>query len=142
MRFDYSNKHNSKKNDENKKNEETTIYEKNKDNILDEPEVEEKTIEELEVEEALDKLEEEFAEETESIEDENIKEEKQKEVKIGELKDCDLLNVRQEPKIDSPVLLVLDKNSKIEILEELEDFYKILVNNKEGYCVKKFIIIK
>lgn len=65
-----------------------------------------------------------------------------KELKDGELINCDLLNARKEPNKESEVLFVIDKKDTIKILEELEDFYKVKVKDKEVYCMKNFIKIK
>lgn len=65
-----------------------------------------------------------------------------KELKDGELINCDLLNARKEPNKDSEVLFIIDKKDTIKILEELENFYKVEVKDKEAYCMKKFIKIK
>ena len=64
------------------------------------------------------------------------------ETKVGKLANCELLNARKEPNKDSEVLFVIGKEDKIVILEEENDFYKVLVNDKEAYCMKNFIVVE
>ena len=56
---------------------------------------------------------------------------------------CELLNVRKEPNKNSEILTVVSKDTLLTILDKdfSEEFYKVLVNNIEGYCMKKFIAI-
>lgn len=81
----------------------------------------------------------------EEVKEEEVKEEIKEEVKeqnnkLGKVFGTELLNVRKDPSINSDVLMVLKKDKEVNILEESnEDFYKIIVDDKEGYCMKKFI---
>lgn len=55
---------------------------------------------------------------------------------------CELLNVREEPSVESEVLTILKKNSEvmIDFDESTEDFYNICNEaGIEGYCMKQFI---
>ena len=57
---------------------------------------------------------------------------------------CNKLNVRIEPKKDSDILSIISQNDVVQILDDSdEEFYKVMISdNKEGYCMKKFIDIK
>lgn len=66
----------------------------------------------------------------------------EKEIKYGKLTKCKLLNVRKEPIANSEILFTVSDNDTIEIIDEIDEFYKVKVNDKEGYCVKYFIEIK
>ena len=56
---------------------------------------------------------------------------------------CELLNVRKEPNINAEVVTVLPQDSIVTISDThaTEDFYKVLVGDVEGYCMKKFMAI-
>lgn len=64
---------------------------------------------------------------------------------VGKIKDCQLLNVREEASLNSKVLIILDKNStfKVDKKNSTEDFYKISLKKDSkvinGYCLKKFV---
>lgn len=82
--------------------------------------------------------------ETEVINDTPVIEEKVT-VYIGKIRDCDKLNVREEPTIDSKVVCKLDKLSEVQIdkSNSTRDFYKILTSTGvNGYCMKKYMSIK
>lgn len=67
------------------------------------------------------------------------------EPKIGIVTDCTRLNVRQEPKANAKIVIVVDATTDLTIFEEgsTEDFYKIrTVDGVEGYCMKRFVTIK
>lgn len=61
----------------------------------------------------------------------------------GKIFDCQKLNLREEPSRDANVVEVLDESSILIVDKEnsTEDFYKVEVNGKIGYCVKKFVKI-
>lgn len=66
-------------------------------------------------------------------------------VYIGKIKDCDKLNVREEPNVDAKILCKLDKLSEVQIdkSKSTKDFYKILTSSGvNGYCMKKYMSIK
>ena len=66
-------------------------------------------------------------------------------VYIGKIRDCDKLNVREEPNLEAKVLCRLDKNSEVEIdkTNSTKDFYKICTSSGiSGYCMKKHLSIK
>lgn len=53
---------------------------------------------------------------------------------------CNKLNVRLLPEVGNNILDVIDKDSSVTIIDELEDFYKIrLDNGSSGYVMKEFI---
>lgn len=143
MKFDYSNRYKFNKN--NKEEKEKIVKEEveEKEEVIEEPveEVTEENLIELETEETV---QEEINDEKVNEDTENVEEPKEelKVEKYGTLINCDLLNGRKEPNSNSEIILVLKKEDTIKILEELDEFYKVLVNNKEVYCMKKFIEIK
>ncbi|WDC84957.1 SH3 domain-containing protein [Caloramator sp. mosi_1] len=51
------------------------------------------------------------------------------------------LNFRQRPTTKSRVLFVLPRNTKVEILESQNGWYKIKYNNKIAYVYAKYIRI-
>ena len=82
---------------------------------------------------------EEIAEETIEEVQENTEEPIVDNIKIGKVLP-NKLNVRENPDKSANILKVLDRNDEVEILEELELFYKIKINDTIGYCVKEFIV--
>ena len=81
---------------------------------------------------------------TEVVNDTPVVEEKVT-VYIGKIRDCDKLNVREEPTMDSKVLCKLDKLSEVQVdkSNSTKDFYKILTSKGvSGYCMKKYMSIK
>ena len=115
--------------------EETTevqeTVEEPKENIVEEPESE------MGVGETAEEIEEttEEVKEIEEVIEEPIVESK----KFGTVLP-NKLNVRENPEKSANILEVLNRNDKVEILEEFELFYKIKINDTIGYCVKEFII--
>lgn len=109
-------------------------------------EIAEETVEEpVETEEIVEETIEEPAE-TEEIAEETIEEVQENteepivdNIKIGKVLP-NKLNVRENPDKSANILKVLDRNDEVEILEELELFYKIKINDTIGYCVKEFIV--
>lgn len=87
----------------------------------------EETIEEPVVEEAIEKTSEEI----------------QLEV-IGTVEGCELLNVRSKPEASAEVITVIPVNSIVTVsdVDASPDFYKVLIGDLEGFCMKKFIKIK
>lgn len=51
----------------------------------------------------------------------------------------DGLNLRKTASTSAEVITQLDKNAKVEILEELDDWYKVSYNNQEGYLKKQYL---
>lgn len=64
------------------------------------------------------------------------------EVKIikGVIVNCERLNVRKEPNINSEVLAILDKGTAVTIYGEENEFYKI--SHAGEYCMKKYISVQ
>lgn len=84
---------------------------------------------------------------TEEIVNESINETTEEDVVLevlGVVTGCNLLNVRSKPEPNSEVLTVIPIDSVITIsnVNASQDFYKVLVGDLEGYCMKKFIKIK
>lgn len=80
----------------------------------------------------------------EVVNDTPVPEEKEV-VYIGKIRDCDKLNVREEPSIESKILCKLDKLSEVQIdkSKSTKEFYKILTSTGvSGYCMKKYMSIK
>lgn len=63
---------------------------------------------------------------------------------LGVVTGCNLLNVRSQPEADSDVITVIPIDSIVTIsnINASQDFYKVLIGDLEGYCMKKFIKIK
>lgn len=107
--------------------------------------VEEVSEEPVETEEIVNETVEEPVETEEIVEEtieevqESIEEPIVENVKIGKVLP-NKLNVRENPDKSANILEVLNRNDEVEILEELELFYKIKINDTIGYCVKEFIV--
>ena len=56
---------------------------------------------------------------------------------------CDKLNVRKEANKSADIITVVPKDLVLTILDTniSEDFYKVLIGDVEGYCMKQFITI-
>jgi uncharacterized protein YgiM (DUF1202 family) len=72
-------------------------------------------------------------------------EEEKKEV-IGIVTGCSRLNVRKAPKSGSDVVTIIDKDTKVTIVDIEKasgEWYKVKIDNEtsgfDGYCMKKFI---
>lgn len=66
-------------------------------------------------------------------------------VKFGFVTDCEKLNVRKKPNIDSEVLFELPRLTEVVIDEtkSTEEFYKICeVSGMEGFCMKRYISVQ
>lgn len=77
-------------------------------------------------------------------ETEKTNEEIIEEVKIGVV-NCNKLNVREEPSLDSTI--VCEVKSQMELMidegESTDDFYKVFTSSGiEGFCMKKFITVQ
>ena len=86
----------------------------------------------------------EFVDETvENSSEETIEEDIVLEV-VGVVTGCNLLNVRSQPEANSDVITVIPIDSIVTIsdINASQDFYKVLIDDLEGYCMKKFIKIK
>lgn len=139
MNFNYSNKY---RNNKTPKTEESEI----KEEVQEEVDNLEDTIEEISEENILETAENnKITSVNETIEDlfvESIpSSEEVIEEKYGIIQNCELLNCRKEASSNSEILKVFNKNDKIKILDEVGEFYKVLSDNTEAYCMKKFIKI-
>lgn len=112
-------------------------------------EVVEEVVEETVTDELLDAIVEEtikevIEEETVEAEVEAVEEENTGAVAVAVVTDCAQLNVRQEPNKTAKVVCVIAKGTEVQVDvdKSTEDFYKVSVSGKEGYCVKQFISIK
>lgn len=114
---------------------------------LEENKVVEETIEES-IETPVEEVTENVIEETieEQIVEETVKEtsdEIQLEV-IGTVEGCELLNVRSKPEAGAEIVTVIPVDSIVTVndVNASPDFYKVLIGDLEGFCMKKFIKIK
>lgn len=55
-----------------------------------------------------------------------------------------MLYLRSGPSKDDPMISVLEKGQKVEIIlkESVNDFYRIHIQDLDGYCMKKFIKVE
>lgn len=62
---------------------------------------------------------------------------------IGTVFDCKKLNVRTNPNVNAQVLFTINKGTevKIDLEESTAEWYKVLVNHQEGFCMKKYITL-
>ena len=75
------------------------------------------------------------------VENEKINEE----VKIGVVENCNKLNVREEPNLDSTIICEINSQTELMIdeSESTDEFYKVFtVFGLEGFCMKKFIAVQ
>lgn len=103
------------------------------------------------VEEPVEEVTENVIEETvETIEEpvvEEVIEETSDEIQlevIGTVEGCELLNVRSKPEADAEIVTVIPVDSIVTVsdVNASPDFYKVLIGDLEGFCMKKFIKIK
>lgn len=85
-----------------------------------------------------DFVEENMVEEQETVEEEIVEETVEQE--IGEVSNCERLNVRTSPSTKAAVRGVIDEGDVIKILEDRDEWYKILTENDvEGFCMAEYI---
>lgn len=60
---------------------------------------------------------------------------------LGIVTGCAKLNVRKQPSINADVLLVIgaDSDVLVDLDESIGDWYKVYIDEQEGFCMKKFI---
>lgn len=51
------------------------------------------------------------------------------------------LRLRQRPSIESETLDLIPGGSKIKLIGQYREWFKVSYNNKEGYCLKQYIAI-
>lgn len=97
-------------------------------------EVKDEIVEDVKGEEVKDEI-------VEDIKDEEVKDET---VQKGIVVNCFKLNVRRTANKLSKVLTVIEKGTEVIIVntKTSNGFYKVKVNDIEGYCVKDYIEIK
>ena len=97
---------------------------------------------EVQTEEVAETVETPVEEVVENQVEETIEEEIPLEV-LGEVT-AELLNVRSKPESGADVLTVIPVESIVTIsdVNASPDFYKVLIGDLEGFCMKKFIKIK
>ena len=78
------------------------------------------------------------------VDEPEVTEEPKTELKgIGMVSGCKKLNVRAEASIDADIVTVISAGTEVVIEDTEDDFYKVCTgDNKIGYCMKKFIVIK
>jgi len=59
----------------------------------------------------------------------------------GIVKNCNLLNVRKSPSPKAEILTTLEKGApvKVDLNGTTQNYYRILIDNVEGFCFKEFI---
>lgn len=62
----------------------------------------------------------------------------------GIVVNCERLNVRKQPNDKSEVLSIIDKSDevKVDLNVNNELWFKVVLSDGEGYCMKKYINIK
>lgn len=56
---------------------------------------------------------------------------------------CKKLNIRKKPSATAEVVCVIDEKAEIVIIEDnYSEWVEVLVDDKHGYCMKKFIVLK
>lgn len=93
-----------------------------------------------------DFVEENMVEEQETVEEEIVEETVEQEVEeeeiLGEVFNCERLNVRTSTSTKAAVRGVIDEGDVVKILEDRDEWYKILTeNNVEGFCMAEYITI-
>lgn len=83
-------------------------------------------------------------ENVEDVKDDIIEDIKDDEITKGVVVNCSKLNVRRTANKLAKVLTVIEKGTEVIIAnaKTSNGFYKIIVNDIEGYCVKDYIEIK
>ena len=65
-------------------------------------------------------------------------------IRIGVVNGCEKLNVRKGPSKQTNPAFIITKGTKVKVLEELPDWYKITTANGKinGYCMAEFIELR
>lgn len=64
---------------------------------------------------------------------------------VGVVVDCNLLNIRERPNVESPVIarLGLSSELKIDLKDSTDGWFSVSTKNgTSGYCMKKYVAIK
>lgn len=99
--------------------------------------VEDSIDEELNVEAVSDSVVEDSIDEELNVSDPTIEEQKTQRFGIVER----LLNLRKEKSVDSNVIAVMPKNTKVEIFNEDDSWFEVVYDENRGYCLKQFIVL-
>jgi len=122
-----------------------------KDEIVEDvKDVKDEEVKEEIIEDVKDDIIEEVKEKNiENVKDEEVKDDivedaKDDEIIIGVVVNCSKLNVRRTANKLAKVLTIIDKGTSviIENAKPSNGFYKVKVNDIEGYCVKDYIEIR
>lgn len=69
-----------------------------------------------------------------------LNEAEENKTRTGIVVDCNMLNLRQYPIANgNNVLKTLRVGTKVEIIDEVNEFYKVTLDGVNGYVMKKFI---
>ena len=61
---------------------------------------------------------------------------------FGTVVGCTRLNVRKQPSLQKDVITTITTGTKVEVLKDTDDWYKVKLNDGQiGYCMKKFIFV-
>ena len=62
---------------------------------------------------------------------------------LGIVSDCTKLNIRKEADVESSVLFIIGKDSDVlvDLDESTDEWYKVYVNDQEGFCMKDYITL-
>ena len=61
--------------------------------------------------------------------------------KTGKIINCEYLNFREEPNIDSNIATILPKEMLVKINNEIDGFYEVIINEKTLYAMTSYIDI-
>ena len=66
-----------------------------------------------------------------------------KQLVVGKVCNCTLLNVRENPSLNAKILLTIKNDSTVLVdpAESTDEWYKVIVNDQEGFCMKQFITL-
>lgn len=81
--------------------------------------------------------------ETTSVTPTTVETPTQPEAIFGTVCDCKNLNIRKNPDANSQILFAVPKDAKVKIDldSSTAEWYKVFVNDQEGFCMKKFITL-
>ena len=52
---------------------------------------------------------------------------------------CDKLRLRERPSLEANVLALMPRDSKVTIISQYREWFKVSFDNIEGYCLKAYI---
>lgn len=69
-----------------------------------------------------------------------VKEVVEEKIETAVVTDCDKLNLREEPNINSDIVTVMDNGSEVVIEKEDNEWFKVKFNNRlSGYAMSKYL---